>query len=128
MVCGEFGRVCERRKFRVNVGKSNVMRCYKYGVYIYITLLGWIVYIYIHNNFIRVDTHVISHHKRMVHDYLSHYNIFLCILRSYLPVGLGHLGPKKSHYQKILGLNVTENLDEGVKCEILNSLKTLFKK
>ena len=23
----EFGRVCERRKFRVNVGKNNVMRC-----------------------------------------------------------------------------------------------------
>ena len=23
----EFGRVCERRKFRVNVGKSKVMRC-----------------------------------------------------------------------------------------------------
>ena len=25
----EFGRVCERRKFRVNVGKSKVMRCSK---------------------------------------------------------------------------------------------------
>ena len=33
-LCGlvsEFGRVCERRKFRVNVGKSKVMRCSKYG-------------------------------------------------------------------------------------------------
>ena len=30
----EFGRVCERRKLRVNVGKSNVMRCsmYRNGV------------------------------------------------------------------------------------------------
>ena len=27
----EFGRVCERRKFRVNVGKSKVMRCSRYG-------------------------------------------------------------------------------------------------
>ena len=27
----EFGRVCERRKLRVNVGKSKVMRCYRYG-------------------------------------------------------------------------------------------------
>ena len=27
----EFGRGCERRKFRVNVGKSKVMRCSKYG-------------------------------------------------------------------------------------------------
>ena len=27
----EFGRVCERRKLRVNVGKSKVMRCSKYG-------------------------------------------------------------------------------------------------
>ena len=27
----EFGRVCERRKLRVNVGKSNVMRCSRYG-------------------------------------------------------------------------------------------------
>ena len=26
-----FGRVCERRKFRVNVGKSKVMRCSRYG-------------------------------------------------------------------------------------------------
>ena len=26
LVC-EFGRVCERRKLRVNVGKSKVMRC-----------------------------------------------------------------------------------------------------
>ena len=27
----EFGRVCERRKLRVNVGKSKVMRCSMYG-------------------------------------------------------------------------------------------------
>ena len=27
----EFGRVCERRKLRVNAGKSKVMRCSKYG-------------------------------------------------------------------------------------------------
>ena len=27
----EFGRVCERQKLRVNVGKSKVMRCSKYG-------------------------------------------------------------------------------------------------
>ena len=27
----EFGRVCERRKFRVNVGKSKVMRCSRYS-------------------------------------------------------------------------------------------------
>ena len=27
----EFGRVCERSKLRVNVGKSKVMRCSKYG-------------------------------------------------------------------------------------------------
>ena len=27
----EFGRVCERRKLRVNVGKSKVMRCSGYG-------------------------------------------------------------------------------------------------
>ena len=27
----EFGRVCERRKLRVNVGKSNVMKCSRYG-------------------------------------------------------------------------------------------------
>ena len=27
----EFGRVCERRKLRVNVGESTVMRCSKYG-------------------------------------------------------------------------------------------------
>ena len=26
-----FGRVCERRKLRVNVGKSKVMRCSRYG-------------------------------------------------------------------------------------------------
>ena len=27
----EFGRVCERRKLRVNVGKSKVMWCSRYG-------------------------------------------------------------------------------------------------
>ena len=27
----EFVRVCERRKLRVNVGKSKVMRCSRYG-------------------------------------------------------------------------------------------------
>ena len=27
----EFGRVCERRKLRVNVGKSKVIRCSRYG-------------------------------------------------------------------------------------------------
>ena len=27
----EFGRVCERRKLKVNVGKSKVMRCSRYG-------------------------------------------------------------------------------------------------
>ena len=27
----EFGRVCERRKLRVNVGKSEVTRCLRYG-------------------------------------------------------------------------------------------------
>ena len=27
----EFGRVCERRKLRVNVGKSKVMRCSRFG-------------------------------------------------------------------------------------------------
>ena len=27
----EFGRVCKRRKLRVNVGKSKVMRCSWYG-------------------------------------------------------------------------------------------------
>ena len=26
----EFGRVCKRRKLRVNVGKSKVMRCSRY--------------------------------------------------------------------------------------------------
>ena len=30
LVC-EFGGVCERRKLRVNVGKSKVMRCSRYG-------------------------------------------------------------------------------------------------
>ena len=28
----EFGRVCERRKLRVNVGKSKVMKCSRYGI------------------------------------------------------------------------------------------------
>ena len=27
----EFGRVCDRRKLRVNVGKSKVTRCSRYG-------------------------------------------------------------------------------------------------
>ena len=27
----KFGKVCERRKLRVNVGKSKVMRCSRYG-------------------------------------------------------------------------------------------------
>ena len=27
----EFGRVCERRKLRVNIGKSTIMRCSRYG-------------------------------------------------------------------------------------------------
>ena len=27
----EFGRVCERRKLAINVGKSKVMRCLRYG-------------------------------------------------------------------------------------------------
>ena len=27
----EFGRVCKRRKLRVNVGKNKVMRCFRYG-------------------------------------------------------------------------------------------------
>ena len=30
-IVSEFGRVCERRKLRVNVGKSKVMRCSRYG-------------------------------------------------------------------------------------------------
>ena len=30
-VKSEFGRVCERRKLRVNVGKSKVMRCSRHG-------------------------------------------------------------------------------------------------
>ena len=33
-LCGlvsEFGRVCDRRKLRVNVGKSKVTRCSRYG-------------------------------------------------------------------------------------------------
>ena len=28
----EFGRACETRKLRVNVGKSKVMRCLRYGI------------------------------------------------------------------------------------------------
>ena len=38
----EFGRVCERRKFRVNVGKSKVMRYSRYGsgVRMHVTLNG----------------------------------------------------------------------------------------
>ena len=28
---GEFGRVCEKRKLRVNIDKSKVMRCLRYG-------------------------------------------------------------------------------------------------
>ena len=28
----EFGRVCKRKKLRVNVGKSKVMRCSRYGI------------------------------------------------------------------------------------------------
>ena len=28
---GEFGRVCKQIKLRVNVGKSKVMRCSRYG-------------------------------------------------------------------------------------------------
>ena len=31
MSTGEFGRVCEIRKFRVNVGKSKVMMCSRHG-------------------------------------------------------------------------------------------------
>ena len=27
----EFGRICERRKLRLNVGKSKVTRCSRYG-------------------------------------------------------------------------------------------------
>ena len=33
-LCGlvsEFGRVCERRKWRVNIDKSKIMRCSRYG-------------------------------------------------------------------------------------------------
>ena len=30
-LANEFGRVCERRKLRVNVGKSKVLRCSRYG-------------------------------------------------------------------------------------------------
>ena len=31
ILVSEFGRVCERRKLRVNAGKSKVMRCSRYG-------------------------------------------------------------------------------------------------
>ena len=31
ILMSEFGRVCERRKLKVNVGKSKVMRCSRYG-------------------------------------------------------------------------------------------------
>ena len=31
-IVSEFGKVCERRKLRVNVDKSNVMRCNRNGV------------------------------------------------------------------------------------------------
>ena len=31
ILVSEFGRVCERRKLRVNVGQSKVMRCSRYG-------------------------------------------------------------------------------------------------
>ena len=31
ILVSEFGRVCERRKLRVNVGMSKVMRCSRYG-------------------------------------------------------------------------------------------------
>ena len=30
ILVSEFGRVCNRRKLRVNIGKSKVMRCLKY--------------------------------------------------------------------------------------------------
>ena len=30
-LASEFGRVCKRRKLRVNVGKSKVLRCSRYG-------------------------------------------------------------------------------------------------
>ena len=30
-LASEFGRVCERKKLRVNAGKSKVMRCSRYG-------------------------------------------------------------------------------------------------
>ena len=32
ILVSKFGRVCERRKLRVNVGKSKVMRCSRYGM------------------------------------------------------------------------------------------------
>ena len=31
IIVSEFGRVCEKRKLRLNVGKSKVMRCSRYG-------------------------------------------------------------------------------------------------
>ena len=38
----EFGKVCERRKLRMNVGKSKVLRCSRYGNWsrMYLTLNG----------------------------------------------------------------------------------------
>ena len=30
MMVSEYGRVCDRRKLRMNVGKSKVMRCSRY--------------------------------------------------------------------------------------------------
>ena len=42
ILVSEFGRVCERRKLRVNVGKSKVMRCSRYGIWsrMYVILNG----------------------------------------------------------------------------------------
>ena len=31
ILVSEFGRICERRKLRVNVAKSKVMRCSRFG-------------------------------------------------------------------------------------------------
>ena len=36
----EFGRVCERRKLKVNVGNSKVMRCSRYGNRMHVILNG----------------------------------------------------------------------------------------
>ena len=33
-LASEFGRVCERKKLRVNVGKSKVMRCSRYQIWV----------------------------------------------------------------------------------------------